>query len=150
MSLGVCEPRWQAGSYKRVKGRSHTVERRKAIHPQKPHAISQPSPQVHVQLLQRTASHGMHACNIPRSCMVSHMHIHLYIHYMRSSWCVCCNFWEYRTCTFRSLSPSPCIHREYLCVGWLVHRFVVLFVGCLVVAWWLVVLTVPLFCRSWR
>ena len=30
-------------SYKRVKGRSHTVEKRKAIHPQKPHATSQPS-----------------------------------------------------------------------------------------------------------
>ena len=27
-------------SYKRVKGRSHTVEKRKAIHPQKPHATS--------------------------------------------------------------------------------------------------------------
>ena len=30
------------GSYKRVKGRSHTVEKRKASHPQKPHATSQP------------------------------------------------------------------------------------------------------------
>ena len=30
-------------SYKRVKGRSHTVEKRKASHPQKPHATSQPS-----------------------------------------------------------------------------------------------------------
>ena len=29
-------------SYKRVKGRSHTVEKRKASHPQKPHATSQP------------------------------------------------------------------------------------------------------------
>ena len=27
-------------SYKRVKGRSHTVEKRKASHPQKPHATS--------------------------------------------------------------------------------------------------------------
>ena len=30
-------------SYKRVKGRSHTVEKRKASQPQKPHATSQPS-----------------------------------------------------------------------------------------------------------
>ena len=29
------------GTYKRVKGRSHPVEKRKAIHPQKPHATSQ-------------------------------------------------------------------------------------------------------------
>ena len=29
-------------SYKRVKGRSHTVEKRKAGHPQKPQATSQP------------------------------------------------------------------------------------------------------------
>ena len=29
---------WGLCSYKRVKGRSHTVEKRKAIHPQKPHA----------------------------------------------------------------------------------------------------------------
>ena len=29
--------------YKRVKGRSHTAEKRKAIHPQKPHATRQPS-----------------------------------------------------------------------------------------------------------
>ena len=33
----------QESSYKRVKGRSHTVEKRKAIHPQNPHATSQPS-----------------------------------------------------------------------------------------------------------
>ena len=32
-----------ATSNKRVKGRSHTVEKRNAIHPQKPHATSQPS-----------------------------------------------------------------------------------------------------------
>ena len=30
-------------SYKRVKGRSHTVEKRISMHPHKPHATSQPS-----------------------------------------------------------------------------------------------------------
>ena len=49
-STAVLGPRGQhayahirMGSYKRVKGRSHTVEKRKAIHPQRPHATSQPS-----------------------------------------------------------------------------------------------------------
>ena len=36
---------FEAGSYKRVKGRSHTVEKRKTIHPQKPHVTSQPASQ---------------------------------------------------------------------------------------------------------
>ena len=39
-----------SNSYKRVKGRSHTVETRKAIHPQKPHATSQSS---RIQLFPR-------------------------------------------------------------------------------------------------
>ena len=30
----------------------------------------------------------------------------------------------------------------------LVQRFIVLFIGCLILAWWLVILSVPLFCRS--
>ena len=30
-------------SYKRVKGRSHTAEKRISMHPHKPHATSQPS-----------------------------------------------------------------------------------------------------------
>ena len=42
------------GSYKRVKGRSHTVEKRKASHPQKPHATSQPSRFSHTPTLRFT------------------------------------------------------------------------------------------------
>ena len=43
--------------YKRVKGRSHTVEIRNAIHPQKPHAISQPSRFSHTPRLRTNAAH---------------------------------------------------------------------------------------------
>ena len=45
-------------SYKRVKGRSHTVEKRKASHPQKPHATSQPSRFVHTPTLSTDAAHN--------------------------------------------------------------------------------------------
>ena len=44
-------------SYKRVKGRSHTVEKRKASHPQKPHATSQPSRFSHTPRLSTDAAH---------------------------------------------------------------------------------------------
>ena len=44
-------------SYKRLKGRSHTVEKRKASHPQKPHATSQPSRFSHTPRLSTDAAH---------------------------------------------------------------------------------------------
>ena len=44
--------------YKRVKGRSHTVEKRKAIHPQKPHATSQPSRFSHTPRLSTDPAHN--------------------------------------------------------------------------------------------
>ena len=44
--------------YKRVKGRSHTVEKRKAIHTQKPHATSQPSRFSHTPRLSTDAEHN--------------------------------------------------------------------------------------------
>ena len=47
-------------SYKRAKGRSHTVEKRKAIHPQKPHATSQPSRFSHTPRLSTDAAHNQH------------------------------------------------------------------------------------------
>ena len=47
-----------ASSYKRVKGRSHTVEKRKAIHPQKPHATSQPSRFSHTPRLSTDSAHN--------------------------------------------------------------------------------------------
>ena len=43
-------------SYKRVKGRSHTVEKRKASQPQKPHATSQPSRFSHTPTLSTVHS----------------------------------------------------------------------------------------------
>ena len=48
-------------SYKRVKGRSHTVEKRKAIHPQKPHATSQPSRFSQTPRLSTDAAHNYHS-----------------------------------------------------------------------------------------
>ena len=51
-------------SYKRVKGRSHTVEKRKASHPQKPHATSQPSRFSHTPRLSR-----LRPCELPCSCL---------------------------------------------------------------------------------
>ena len=45
-------------SYKRVTGRSHTVEKRKASHPQKPHATSQPSRLSHTPRLSTDAAHN--------------------------------------------------------------------------------------------
>ena len=45
-------------SSKRVKGRSRTVEKRKAIHPQKPHATSQPSRIPHTPRLSTDAAHN--------------------------------------------------------------------------------------------
>ena len=47
----------QTSSYKRVKGRSHTVEKRKAIHPRKPHATSQPSRLSHTLRLGTDSAH---------------------------------------------------------------------------------------------
>ena len=55
-SIATC-----ASSYKRVKGRSHTVEKRKAIHPQKPHATSQPSRFSHTPRLSTDAAHNSHS-----------------------------------------------------------------------------------------
>ena len=64
-STAVLGPRGQhayahirMGSYKRVKGRSHTVEKRKAIHPQRPHATSQPSRFSHTPRLSTDAAHN--------------------------------------------------------------------------------------------
>ena len=45
------------GSYKRVKGRSHTVEKRLNMHPHKPHAASQPSRLSHTD---RPRTHSPH------------------------------------------------------------------------------------------
>ena len=46
------------GSYKRVKGKRHTVEKRKAIHPQKPHATSQPLRFSHTPRLSTDAANN--------------------------------------------------------------------------------------------
>ena len=48
-ACGTCA-RSHACSYKRVKGRSHTVEKRTAMNPQIPHATSQPSRFSHTPL----------------------------------------------------------------------------------------------------
>ena len=45
--------RSKTGSYKRVKGRSHPVEKRISMHPHKPHATSQPSRFSHTQTQHR-------------------------------------------------------------------------------------------------
>ena len=47
-----------ACSYKRVKGRSHTAEKRKAIHPPRPHATSQPSRFSHTPRLSTESAHN--------------------------------------------------------------------------------------------
>ena len=58
-----CVSHWSTSkvSYKRVKGRSHTVEKRKASHPQKPHATSQPSRFSHTPTLSTDAAHNRHS-----------------------------------------------------------------------------------------
>ena len=48
-------------SYKRVKGRSHTVEKRKSIHPHKPHSTSQPSKFSHTPRLSTDSAHKQHS-----------------------------------------------------------------------------------------
>ena len=55
---------WQMGtiatpecSYKRVKGRSHTAEKRISMHPYKPHATSQPSRLSHTPRLSTDSAH---------------------------------------------------------------------------------------------
>ena len=48
-------------SYKRVKGRSHTVEKRLNMHPHKPHATSQPFPVLYVPW--RWQAIGAFVCN---------------------------------------------------------------------------------------
>ena len=49
---------WHADSYKRVKGRSHTVDKRISLHPHKPHSTSQPSQFSHT--VARTESAPTH------------------------------------------------------------------------------------------
>ena len=48
--------RLHAGSYKRVKGRSHTAEKRISMHPHKPHATSQPLVLTHAQTQHRLST----------------------------------------------------------------------------------------------
>ena len=43
-------------SYKRVKGRNHTVEKQLSMHPHKPHATSQPSRLSHTHSLSTTST----------------------------------------------------------------------------------------------
>ena len=54
-------------SYKRVKGRSHTVEKRKASHPQKLHATSQPSRFSHTPSFVSTLARDVLVLVSPRS-----------------------------------------------------------------------------------
>ena len=46
------------GSYKRVKGRSHTVEKRIRMHPHKPNATSQPSRFSHTLRISTDSPHN--------------------------------------------------------------------------------------------
>ena len=48
-------------SYKRVKGRSHTVEKRLNMHPHKPHATSQPSRLSHTYRPRTHSPHNQHS-----------------------------------------------------------------------------------------
>ena len=48
-------------SYKRVKGRSHTVEKRISMLPHKPHATSQPSRFSHMPRLSTDSAHNQHS-----------------------------------------------------------------------------------------
>ena len=48
-------------SYKRVKGRSHTAEKRISMHPHKPHATSQPSRFSHTPRLSTDSAHNQHS-----------------------------------------------------------------------------------------
>ena len=50
-----------SSGYKRVKRRSHTVEKQKASQPQKPHATSQPSRFSHTPTLSTDAAHNKHS-----------------------------------------------------------------------------------------
>ena len=49
------------GSYKRVKGRSHTVEKRISVLPHKPHATGQPSWFSHTPRLSTDSAHNQHS-----------------------------------------------------------------------------------------
>ena len=53
----------QSRGYQRVKGRSHTstVEKRKSVHPHKPHATSQPSRFSHTPRLSTDSAHNQHS-----------------------------------------------------------------------------------------
>ena len=55
----MCE---HACRYKRVKGRSHTVEKRISMPPHKPHATSQPSRFAHTPRLSTDSAQNQHAC----------------------------------------------------------------------------------------
>ena len=57
-------------SYKRVKGRSHTVEKRKASHPQKPHATSQPSRFSHTPTRHVYIMHARERIHSPRASSI--------------------------------------------------------------------------------
>ena len=65
--------------YKRVKGRSHTVEKRKAIHPQKPHATSQPS-----RFSQRKWTRYVHKQSAVPDCQCAHRLREVYISYVHT------------------------------------------------------------------
>ena len=54
--IGVCKC-----SYKRVKGRSHTVEKRISMLPHKPHATSQPSRFSHTPRISTDSAHSQHS-----------------------------------------------------------------------------------------
>ena len=51
------------GSYKRVKGRSHTVEKRISMLPHKPHATIQPSRFSHTPRISTDSAHNHHGCS---------------------------------------------------------------------------------------
>ena len=62
----MCTANWSTSSYKRVKGRSHTVEKRKASHPQKPHATNNWSTSASRNMLQ-VAANAKEGTEITRS-----------------------------------------------------------------------------------
>ena len=71
-NMGACQrPSVPSGSYKRVKGRSHTVEERLIMHPHKPHATSQPSRLSHTYRPSTHSPHNRHS-HQPRPIHMSH------------------------------------------------------------------------------
>ena len=82
-------------SYKRVKGRSHTVEKRLNMHPHKPHATSQPSRLSHTYRPRAHSPHNL--LTTVRLCRHARMSCQLVLleFIMLLSGCVksCCFFW---------------------------------------------------------